>query len=110
MDADTLLLVERLRAGDQRAPEELFNRYLERLLSLARSRLSAKLSRRIDPEDVVQSAYRSFFVRACAGEYRLERSGDLWRLLVTIVLNKLRGQVEHHTAGKRALDLEQSWP
>jgi DNA-directed RNA polymerase specialized sigma24 family protein len=36
----------------------------------------------------------------------LQRSGDLWKLLAAITLHKLQGQVEHHTAGKRALDRE----
>jgi RNA polymerase sigma-70 factor (ECF subfamily) len=99
-------LMARWRTGDQRAAEELFERYAERLLGLARSRLSQRLGRRIDPEDVVQSAYRSFFLRSRDGQYVLQQSGDLWRLLAAITLHKLQGQVERHAAGKRALDRE----
>ena len=84
----------------------MFLRYAERLCALARSRLSARLSRHVDPEDVVQSAYRSFFTGARAGRYTLRRSGDLWRLLAAITLHKLRRQVERHTAGKRAVGRE----
>src|SRR5690606_20301861 len=36
------------------------------------------------------------------GQYVIERSGDLWRLLLGISFNKLQSQVEHHTAGKRS--------
>jgi DNA-directed RNA polymerase specialized sigma24 family protein len=36
----------------------------------------------------------------------LAHSGDLWRLLVAITLHKLRRQVQHHQAGKRALNRE----
>lgn len=99
-------LMMRWRDGDQQAARELFLRYAERLLALARSRLSAKLARHVDPEDVVQSAYRSFFVGARDGRYILERSGDLWRLLVAITVHKIHGQVERHTAGKRAIARE----
>jgi DNA-directed RNA polymerase specialized sigma24 family protein len=106
MDDQSAQLLARWRDGDQRAADELFQRYAERLLSLARSRLSRQLARRIDPEDVVQSAYRSFFLRSRDGRYVLQRSGDLWKLLAAITLHKLQGQVEHHTAGKRALDRE----
>jgi RNA polymerase sigma-70 factor (ECF subfamily) len=99
-------LMLRWREGDQQAARELFSRYAERLLALARSRLSAKLARHLDPEDVVQSAYRSFFVGARDGRFVLERSGDLWRLLVAITVHKLQRQVERHAAGKRAVSLE----
>ncbi|MSQ97502.1 MAG: sigma-70 family RNA polymerase sigma factor [Gemmataceae bacterium] len=100
-------LLARVRDGDERAAEQLFRRYAERLIAVAAARLSEKLARRVDPEDVVQSAYRSFFVRARRGGYVLRRSGDLWRLLVGITLHKLHHQAERHTAGKRAMNKEQ---
>jgi RNA polymerase sigma-70 factor (ECF subfamily) len=101
-------LLARWQAGDQAAADALFTRYAERLLGLVRQRLSAKLARRIDPEDVLQSAYRSFFVGAREGRFALRRGGDLWRLLAAITLHKLRRQVECHTAAKRALEREGS--
>ncbi len=101
MDVQSADLVARWRDGDEAAAGELFHRYAERLIALARSRLSERLARHVDPEDVVQSAYRSFFTGARAGRYVLARDGDLWRLLVAITLHKLQHQVERHTAGKR---------
>lgn len=97
------------QAGNARAADELFHRYADRLIALVRTRLSAKLSQRLDPEDVVQSAYRSFFAGARAGRFGIERGGDLWRLLVAITLNKLHNQIDHHAAGKRNVALEQSF-
>jgi RNA polymerase sigma factor (sigma-70 family) len=102
-------LLARWRAGDQQAATELFRRYADRLIALARSRLSAKLARRVDPEDVVHSAYRSFFADVREGRYQLERGGDLWQLLVTITLNKVQHQVERHTSQKRAVNREQPY-
>jgi RNA polymerase sigma factor (sigma-70 family) len=96
-------LVERYRQGDPQAADELFARYVERLTEMVRWQLAPMLRRRIDPEDAVHSAYRSFFVRARNGRFVLERSGDLWKLLVTITLNKLRRQIVHHRAQKRAV-------
>jgi DNA-directed RNA polymerase specialized sigma24 family protein len=87
-------LLERWKSGDEAAAAEIFDQYLSRLTALARTRLSPKLARRVDPEDIVQSAYRSFFRHAQNDRYVLERSGDLWRLLAAIVMNKLHGQVE----------------
>jgi RNA polymerase sigma factor (sigma-70 family) len=94
-------LVNRYLAGQSDAATAIFERYLERLLALARSRISPRLKRRVDPEDVVQSAFRSFFVHAKNQEYQLARSGDLWRLLASTTLNKLYGQIEKQTAAKR---------
>jgi len=93
---------------DQQAAEELFRRYSDRLIALARTRLSAKVSSRIDAEDVVQSAYRSFFAGAQNGRYVLERGGDVWLLLVAITLHKLQDQVRRHTASKRSVNREQA--
>jgi RNA polymerase sigma-70 factor (ECF subfamily) len=102
-------LVARWRQGDQQAATELFWRYADRLIALARSRLSTKLAQRIDPEDIVQSAYRTFFADARAGRYVLERAGDLWQLLVAITLYKLNDQVKRNTCEKRAVDRERNF-
>ena len=95
----SLVLLERFRGGDELAAEALFARYFERLTSLARSRLSTRLARRTDPEDIVLSVYRSFFVEAREGRYTLGRGGDLWRLLSSITRHKLLRQVRHQSAG-----------
>jgi RNA polymerase sigma-70 factor (ECF subfamily) len=99
-------LLARWRAGDQQAAAEMFRRYADRLIALARSRLSSKLAARVDPEDVVQSAYRSFFSDARDGRYDLQQDGGLWQLLVMITLNKVQHQVERHTSKKRGVDRE----
>ena len=102
----SLVLLERFRGGDELAAEALFARYFERLTSLARSRLSTRLARRTDPEDIVLSVYRSFFVEAREGRYTLGRGGDLWRLLASITRHKLLRQVRHQSAARRSFDVE----
>ena len=52
------------------------------------------------------SAYRSFFVGARDGRFVLQRSGDLWRLLVSITLHKLYRQVKRHSAESRDVQRE----
>lgn len=99
-------LLSRFQSGSEPAAEELFNRYVARLTLLARSRLSPRLAARTDPEDVVLSAYRSFFVGASEGRFALERSGDLWRLLVSITLHKLYHQERYNRAAKRSVEAE----
>ncbi|MFO0897546.1 MAG: ECF-type sigma factor [Pirellulales bacterium] len=100
-------LLAHYRAGENAAAAELFERYAVRLTALARGRIGRKLQRRIDPEDVVQSAYRSFFLHAQAGAYEVAEAGDLWRLLAAITLHKFHRQVERHTAAKRSLEREE---
>jgi RNA polymerase sigma factor (sigma-70 family) len=101
-------LLKRYQAGDGDAADEIFHRYIDRLTQLARTRLSPKLARRTDAEDVVMSAWRSFFVAAGAGRFSLKRSGDLWRLLVAITMHKLSHEARKHSAEIRSLDREQS--
>jgi RNA polymerase sigma factor (sigma-70 family) len=101
VDEPSAELLARLARDESGAADELFHRYLGRMTQLARSRLSPRLARRLDAEDVAMSAYRSFFVGAREGKFTLQRSGDLWRLLVTITLRKLQRSAAHHAAGKR---------
>ena len=105
LNSQELLL--QYQEGKSEAATAIFDRYVARLIALARSRISPKLRRRVDAEDIVQSAYRSFFVHALGDEYQLTQSGDLWRLLASITLNKLYGQIEKQTAAKRDPDREQ---
>lgn len=104
----TIELVARWRNGDQDAAGELFQLYAERLAALVRSRLSSRFAQRLDAEDVVQSAYRSFFGHVREGRFTIERGGDLWRLLVVVTLHKLQHQVRHNSAEKRAVGREQT--
>jgi RNA polymerase sigma-70 factor, ECF subfamily len=108
-DEPSIELLARWRAGDARAEDELFSRYTSRLIGLARRRLSAQMAQRVDAEDVVQSAYRCFCAAARDDQIVLHRSGDLWRVLAKITLNRLYKQVEHHTAAKRAVGREQTF-
>jgi DNA-directed RNA polymerase specialized sigma24 family protein/predicted Ser/Thr protein kinase len=99
-------LLRRVQVGDDAAATAAFDRYVQRLIALVRGRISPRLGRRIDAEDVVQSAYRSFFVHAANEEYAWSRAGDLWRLLAKIALHKLFGQIDRHTAARRAIHRE----
>jgi RNA polymerase sigma factor (sigma-70 family) len=102
----SLILLERLRAGDEQAAEAVFSRYFKRLTLLARSRLSSRLARRTDPEDIVLSVYRSFFVEVRAGRFVLSRGGDLWRLLASITRHKLLRQARRELADRRSINVE----
>jgi eukaryotic-like serine/threonine-protein kinase len=99
-------LLKLLAAGDENAAAAIFERYADRLTRLARSRLASRLAARVDAEDIVMSAYRSFFVAARQGRFELERGGDLWRLLVEVTLHKLYRSAAHHQAQRRSVERE----
>lgn len=100
--------VERWQAGDQSAAANLYYRYVEQLIKLAQRRLSSKLAARVDPEDIVQSVFRSFFVRARQGKFVFKGDDDIWKLLVQITIHKTLKQVAHHRRGKRDAGVEVS--
>jgi RNA polymerase sigma-70 factor (ECF subfamily) len=98
--------VELWRAGNQQAAQRLFDLYAERLLALARRRISQRLAGRVDPEDVVQSVFRTFFQHAKEGEFCLDEQDDLAKLLMRITVHKTLRQVAFHKAAKRDLTQE----
>jgi RNA polymerase sigma-70 factor (ECF subfamily) len=94
-------LIARFKAGSESAATELFDRYCERLMGLARRRIGQRMASRIDPEDVIQSAFRTFFSRVRNDEFKFEGETDLFRLLVRLTVNKTLRQIAHHRAAKR---------
>jgi RNA polymerase sigma-70 factor (ECF subfamily) len=99
-------LLNSCRSGDEHAARELFDNYAERLLALVRRRLSQRLCSRVDPEDVVQSVFRTFFRRARQGQFSLKHEDALGKLLVRIALRKTLSQVAFHHAALRDPRLE----
>ena len=93
---DVAELVEQLKSGNQDAASELYQRYAQRLCRQIERRIGQHLKGRFEAGDVLQSAFRTFFRRAANGEFQIDYTGDLWNLLLTITLNKVRGQAEHH--------------
>ena len=94
-------LLWRFRHGQADASTRLYLRYAERLQSLAARQTSDQLGRRIDPEDIVQTVFRTFFRRAAEGNYDVPDGEEIWNLLLVIALNKIRGAWVHHKAAKR---------
>jgi RNA polymerase sigma-70 factor (ECF subfamily) len=84
-----------LAAGDQAAAAHVFRRFAERLLSLARSHLDGRVRQKMDPDDVVQSAFRTFFRRQADNAFDLTTWDSLWALLVVITLRKCSRQAAH---------------
>ncbi|MCE9530430.1 MAG: sigma-70 family RNA polymerase sigma factor [Planctomycetes bacterium] len=94
-------LIQRLRTGSNTAAREVFDRYVERLLGLAKRRIGLKMNSRVDPEDVVQSVFRTFFSRMKNDQFQINAEDDLFKLLVRITVHKTLRQIAHHRAAKR---------
>lgn len=98
----------RLRRGDADAGQAIFARFGLDLIRLAAPRLRGLLKSKVDAEDVVQSAFRSFFRAHGDGSFELNGWNDLWALLVTITLRKCRYQHRRFQATKRDVRREHS--
>jgi RNA polymerase sigma-70 factor (ECF subfamily) len=97
----------RLRAGDDDAATEVFYRFADRLVALAQRRLPGPIRRKVDPEDVLQSVFRSFFARQKAGAMAdLENWDSLWAMLVVLTLRKCGRRIEYFHAARRDVQRE----
>ena len=114
---DTLMLTDptfpdllaRVRAGDERASSDVFHRFASRLLATADDYLGDWLRTKEDPEDVVQSVYRTFFEKAREGKYELADWGDLWALLSGIAWKKCSQREQLFLTQKRDRRRERHW-
>jgi RNA polymerase sigma factor (sigma-70 family) len=95
-------LVRRVRAGDAQAAADLVRRYEPAIRRVVRVRLGGgRMVALFDSMDVCQSVLGSFFLRAAAGQYALDTSADLLKLLTAMTRNKLAFQVRKQRAQKR---------
>jgi RNA polymerase sigma factor (sigma-70 family) len=99
-------LIRGLRQGDGNAAAEFCRQYGQALERVAESRLPKGLRRRIGPEDVVQSACRTFLRRAKEGQFELTESRNVWSLLCAITLTKVRELSRFHLREKRGVGQE----
>ena len=78
------------------------------LIALARQRLDKRLKQRVDPEDIVQSVYKSFFIRHRDGQLDVVNWQSLWGLLTLITLRKCADRAEYFRADRRDVNREAS--
>jgi RNA polymerase sigma-70 factor (ECF subfamily) len=99
-------VMARLRAGDESAAAEVFNRFGRRLRTLAGQRLDRLLRSKVDPEDILQSVYLSFFRHHAQGQYDLQSWDSLWGMLTVITLRKCGHRVRHFRCAGRNVKRE----
>lgn len=105
-DASFADLMGRLRSGEDDAARVVFVRFACRLVGLARGHLGGRLAAKVDPEDVVQSAYKSFFVRHRQGDLEVGSWDGMWGLLTLITLRKCADRAAYFATKKRDLAKE----
>jgi DNA-directed RNA polymerase specialized sigma24 family protein len=96
--------IDDLKAGDDAAARRLWERYYDRIVRLARTRLRGVGRRGLeaDEEDAALSAFDSLCRGAARGQFpQLSDRDDLWKLLVVLTVRKALNQIEHQSAQKR---------
>lgn len=108
LDAPFTNLMVRLKSGDPDVARQLFERYAQQLVGLARSRIQSEFRNKVDPEDVVQSVYRSFFRRHQEDQLSVSGWDNLWSLLALMTVRKCLKQIERFQTERRAVSRETS--
>ena len=91
-----------LKAGDVGLGQQLWQRYVERLLRLASCKLGNASKKVSDEEDVVLSAFNALLQGVAEGRFaRLDDRDDLWQLLVMLTERKAIGVRRREQAEKR---------
>jgi RNA polymerase sigma-70 factor (ECF subfamily) len=99
-------VLDGLRARDEGAAVQVFQRFANKLIALARSRLDTRLRQKVDPEDVAQSVFKSFFSRTAEGQFTLDNWDSLWGMLTVFTLRKCSQRAKFFHAARRNVHRE----
>ncbi len=95
-------LIQQLEGGDSVAAKEIWDRFIHRLIGLARKRLQNVPRRAVDEEDVAASAFNAFFRGVAEQRFaQLNDRDDLWQVLAMLAERKAIGVLRRELADKR---------
>jgi RNA polymerase sigma factor (sigma-70 family) len=101
-NSDVTGLILKVRTGDEEAAQELWNRYSEQIVEVARRSLKDSSRRVQDEEDVAVIAFKSLLSGIAAGRFpELDHRDQLWRLLMVITTRKAAAAIEKDHRQKR---------
>jgi len=92
--SESTVLLERARAGDQQALNEIFARYRDKLRRMVEMRLDWRLQSRIDASDVIQDAYQEVAQRL--NQYLRDPKIPLLLWLRLVVGERITALHRHH--------------
>jgi DNA-directed RNA polymerase specialized sigma24 family protein len=102
VDGSVSRWIDPLREGDPEAARQLWDRFFNRLVDLARTKLAPGVRAATDEEDIALVAFDSFCRRAGRGEFdALSDREELWRLLAVITVRKAALSARQQTRQKR---------
>ena len=105
-DDETAQLVDQAHEGDVGALNQLFQRYHQVMVEVARRKLGPRLRLKEDPDDLAQTTFRE--ATRDFQHFRYQGEGSLLRWLIQILQNKIRDKAEFYSAGKRDLSRERT--
>lgn len=94
-------LIIRLRDGEDEAASEFYERYVRRVYGLVQQQMADRLRASVEPDDIVQSVFKSIFRGLTSGDYSAPQSGSLWQLIAIVAVHKVRRSARRQTAEKR---------
>ena len=94
------------RSDDDAFANHVFTAYSEQLLQLANTQLNLELHGKVSPEDVVQSAMKSFFRRAKLLGIENSNKDTIWGLLSIITVRKCKKWETFFRCSKRDVQRE----
>ncbi len=100
----TAELVRGAQEGNADTLNELFTRYHQTMVEVARRKLGPRLRLKEDPDDLAQTTFRE--ATRDFARYRYQGEGSLLRWLIQILQNKIRDKAEFYSASKRDLSRE----
>lgn len=96
------ILLQQLKPGDQQASSEIWKRYIEQLLPLARKHLRGLRNSVVDEEDVFVSVFGRFFRAGQEHRFaKLENREDLWQILLVLTERRAADHYRRTNAQKR---------
>ncbi|MDA0284404.1 MAG: ECF-type sigma factor [Planctomycetota bacterium] len=100
--SDVTGLIHKVRRGDELAAQQLWDKYSEQILNVARRSLQGESRRVQDEEDVAVIAFKSLLAGISSGRFpELDDRDQLWRMMMVITTRKAAAVIEKDHRQKR---------
>jgi len=104
--ADTDSWLKKVVDQSEGYESEAVARFANRLVMQARAELPQYLRSRIDPEDVIQSVFHSFFKKHKQNQFEFSAASDVWKLLSAMTYRKVANKIRFHHRSRRDVGRE----